>query len=192
MGKIGIAEFKGLNKGLLMLKVLNFSILLLLVGCAHTQDAPSFVKVSDQFVGTWKQSKNCQVHETMKGIVKIQKTAANSERLEVQWVGREFSPFNGVGKIDYIDFEKRSYQVSSDVETFDDGNTVVLASIWKRTEGDKKNIAVIMKRYHLNQKDELIYEKFGYTAFEDDHRVRLKSYSEFFPNNYRCVMTRFQ
>jgi hypothetical protein len=173
-----------------MFKISSFLVAIFVIGCAHGEIESSYTKVSDAFIGTWVQSQNCKVHETMSGNVSIKRNDSNPKELEIQWVNREFSTFNGIGKINYIDYEKKSYQISTDIETFDEGRTVIFASIWKRTEGDIKNIAVIMKKYQLNEKDELIYEKYGYTAFKENKKLQLKSYSDFFPANYHCVMTR--
>ena len=161
---------------------------LALSGCVHIATSLEYAKVSNDFVGDWEQTNNCKVHKTMKGVVKIRKNSEQPDELQVAWKGRDFSTFNGMGKLEYIDYEKKSYQISTDVEVFDNGRTLVFASIWKRTQGDHKNLAGIMKKYQLNEKGQLIYEKRGYTAFEEGKKFQLKSYSEYFPDNYHCVM----
>lgn len=163
----------------------------LLCQCVMLSDEIKSLPVTEDFIGTWEQTENCDVPEVMKGPVIIRKSPEKSGLIEIRWNhSKEFSAMNGVGAFNYSDFEDKKYRISLDTEVYDEGKVLVTATIWKLKQGDSKNLAMIMKKYHLETKDQLIYEKFGYTSFEEKGKFQLKPYSNWFPKNYRCVMTR--
>ena len=53
-----------------------------------------------------------------------------------------------------------------------------------------KNIAILVKTYELTDSGNLIFEKYGYTTYEDDGVLKFSKYADFEPGNYHCVLSR--
>lgn len=152
----------------------------------------SAVPVPDEFIGSWKSTEVCHLPDTYPHELTITRKDGSGGMLEITWDKRSTKPFNTGFKLIENDSDDISYQILTEVEYFEKRKRLVTGMIWKEMDEDEhgKNIAIMVKTYELTEDGNLIFEKYGYTTFEEDGALKFLKYAEFEPKNYHCVMSR--
>jgi len=152
----------------------------------------SVVPVPDEFIGSWKSTELCHLPDTYPHELTITRKDGSSDMLEITWDSRSTKPFNSGYKLIEKDSNDISYQILTEVEYFEKRKRLVTGMIWREMDEDAvgKNIAIMVKTYELTGDGNLIFEKYGYTTFEEDGELQFLTYAEFEPKNYHCVMSR--
>jgi len=149
------------------------------------------IEISNDFIGNWKKSEPCYMPSEMQSEFKIRQSSKTSDLLEIVRKGSSPKPFNSGFRVEEPDYEGVNYLTISEVEYFEKFKKLFVSSIWKKLDEDEhgKNIASILTTYELKNDGSLVYEKYGYTTYEEKDKFTISKYSDFFPENYHCVFT---
>ncbi len=152
--------------------------------------ASDFVEINPKFIGIWMVTEDCEKHELWPVTLTIEPQSDQGGRITIRRGDLDPSPFNYPLERFGPDQLGEVYKTITEVTVLGGGRTVVLASIWNRIPPSPPNLATFLSTYTLDNENQLTFQKFGYTSFDDNGSMIIKPYKDYFPNNYRCIYRR--